>query len=133
MVHETTVKVRFADLDPYDHVNHARYFTYFESARIELLEELGFGMKRLSHEGYQLVLTDLEARFHAPAGLGDILTVHTEVAEVRRATARWRQWATRDGETVMSLEVGAAFLSSDGRPTRMPPGFAEAMKGLSAG
>lgn len=132
MVHETTVKVRFADLDPYDHVNHARYFTYFESARIELLDEIGFGMKKLSADGYQLVLTDLEARFHAPAGLGDLLTIHTEVAEVRRATARWRQRATRNDEMIVSLEVGAGFLSDEGRPRRMPPGFADAMRRLIA-
>jgi acyl-ACP thioesterase len=43
-VHTTSVKVRFYELDPYDHVNHTNYFAYFETARIEYLSELGWGL-----------------------------------------------------------------------------------------
>lgn len=128
MSHTTTIKVRFADLDPYDHVNHARYFTYFESARIELLDEIGFGMTKMRDTGYRLVLTDLQARFHLPAGLGDVLTITTDVIETRRVSARWRQEARRGEDLLVSLEVGAAFVGVDGRPRRMPPGFAEVME-----
>ena len=35
MAHETTIAVRFSELDPYGHVNHAVYLTYFEQARCE--------------------------------------------------------------------------------------------------
>ncbi len=79
MPHRTTVKVRFADLDPYDHVNHARYLTYFESARIEALEEIGFGMDTMKADGIQIVLVELTIRYRRAAGLHDELEIVTWV------------------------------------------------------
>jgi acyl-CoA thioester hydrolase len=123
--HVTTVVVRFGDLDPYDHVNHARYFTYFESARIELLEEIGFGMDRMKQEGIQIVLVEVTASFHSPAVLHDRLQISTEVDEVRRSTTRWRQEARRGTELIATLGVKAAFTDRTGKPIRAPAGFAE--------
>ena len=36
--HRTTIRVRFYELDPYNHVNHSVYVSYFESARVEFVE-----------------------------------------------------------------------------------------------
>lgn len=126
MSHVTTIKVRFGDLDPYDHVNHARYFTYFESARIEMLDEMGFGMDVMKRMGFQIVLVEVTAGFHRAAELHDVLQIETEVLEVKRATTRWRQIARRSGDVVTTLEVRAAFTDLDGRPSRPPEGFAPA-------
>lgn len=126
MPHVTTIVVRFADLDPYDHVNHARYLTYFESARIEMLDEMGYGMAAMKRDGFQIVLVELTARFHAPATFHDRLEITTSVGEIRRSTTSWSQ-AARLGETPMaSLDVKAAFTNREGRPIRAPEGFAAA-------
>jgi YbgC/YbaW family acyl-CoA thioester hydrolase len=126
--HATTITVRFADLDPYNHVNHARYLTYFESARIEMLDEMGFGMDQMQRQGYQIVLVDLTARFHSPATLHDRLVITTSVGEVRRVSSRWTQEAKRVDDLVASIDVTAAFTDLDGRPTRVPDGFAESAR-----
>jgi len=39
--HECIIEVRWADLDSLGHVNNAVYFTYFESARISLIQQHG--------------------------------------------------------------------------------------------
>ena len=126
MPHVTTIVVRFADLDPYDHVNHARYLTYFESARIEMLAEMGYPMDTMKRDGFQIVLVELTAGFHTPATLHDRLEITTTVGEIRRSTTSWAQ-AAQIGETqVASLEVKAAFTNLEGRPIRAPEGFATA-------
>ncbi|GIU92644.1 MAG: thioesterase [Acidimicrobiia bacterium] len=125
MAHTTGLVVRFSDLDPYNHVNHARFLSYFESARIELLEEMGLGMNEMLAMGFQIVLVDLAARFHAPARLGDRIEVTTVVAEVRRATSRWEQIARRGEELLVELSVTAAFTDLEGRPRRPPELFRE--------
>jgi acyl-CoA thioester hydrolase len=130
--HATTIVVRFGDLDPYDHVNHARYFTYFESARIELLEEMGFGMDVMKSQGFQIVLVEVTARFHKPALLHDRLTIETAVLEVGRSTTRWRQQAKRGSELIASLEVRAAFTDAGGAPVRAPAGFSDRALGTPA-
>lgn len=37
------MKVRWSDLDALGHVNNSRFFTFFEQARIEWLEQTGWG------------------------------------------------------------------------------------------
>jgi YbgC/YbaW family acyl-CoA thioester hydrolase len=125
--HHTSIKVRFADLDPYDHVNHARYLTYFESARIELLDEIGFGMDVMKRLGSQIVLVEISAEFRGAAVLHDVLDITTEVIEVKRATTRWRQEARRGDDLIATLDVRAAFTDLTGRPIRPPAGFTEAL------
>lgn len=126
MPHTTTITVRFADLDPYDHVNHARYLTYFESARIEMLDELGYGMDVMKRDGFQIVLVELTAGFHAPATLHDRLDITTTVGETKRSTTHWTQQARKGDTLVASLSVKAAFTDVHGRPIRAPEGFDEA-------
>lgn len=126
MAHSTVVRARFSDLDPYNHVNHARYLSYFEMARVDLLEEMGFSMARLAEMGLQIVLVEANIRYYAPARLGDEVRVTTRVREVRRASTRWSQRAEVGSEPVATIEIKAAFTDPDGRPRRTPEGFAEA-------
>jgi YbgC/YbaW family acyl-CoA thioester hydrolase len=128
--HQTEVKVRFYELDPYDHVNHTSYLGYFEAARVEALEAIGFGMNLMKEAGFQIVVIELNARFLAPAGLHDVLTISTEVAETARASSKWRQEMRRGGELIATLEVRAAFTDMEGAVTRPPPGFVAAMEQL---
>lgn len=127
MTHTTNITVRFSDLDPYDHVNHARYFSYFESARVEMLSTLGFGMNEMKRAGFQIVLVEVNARFHAPAELHDQLTITTEVEEIKRATTRWRQTANRGNDLIASASVQAAFTDFEGKPRRAPQKFLDAV------
>ncbi len=43
-MHSTELKVRFSELDPYGHVNHAVYLNYLEIGRIEALDRAFPGM-----------------------------------------------------------------------------------------
>ena len=128
-VHHTSLKVRFYELDPYDHVNHTNYFSYFETARIEYLAEMGWGMDVMKGNGFQIVVAEIAAKFLAAARFGEVLTIHTWVAEVGRVRSVWEQVMTRgDDEVVARLEVTAAFTDLDGRPRRVPEEFDQALQ-----
>lgn len=43
-VHEKTFSIAWGDMDALGHVNNARYFDYFQEARIDWLRELNIGM-----------------------------------------------------------------------------------------
>ncbi len=126
MKHHTELRVRFYELDPYDHVNHTNYLAYFETARIEYLTDLGWGMDVLKRLGHQLVVVELTARFVSTAGLNDTLTISTEVGEVGRVTSTWHQEMKRGTDLVATLDVKAAFTDLMGRPKRVPTDFKEA-------
>lgn len=122
-VHTTSLKVRFYELDPYDHVNHTNYFSYFETARIEYLTDKGWGLMVLKEQGLQLVVVEIQARFLAAAGYGEELTIHTWVEQAGRVKSTWQQRMLRGDEEVARLTVLAAATDLQGKPRRMPDEF----------
>lgn len=131
-MHTTDVKVRFYELDPYGHVNHTNYLAYFEAARVEFLEEAGFGLLTMQERGWQIVVVELVARFQSAAGLNDVLTIQTRVGEIGRVSSTWHQTMSRHGDPVAELDIKAAITDLAGRPRRLPPEFAAAVGGDSS-
>ncbi|MGH8873020.1 MAG: acyl-CoA thioesterase [Acidimicrobiia bacterium] len=123
-VHTSSVRVRFYELDPYDHVNHTNYFSYFETARIDYLTDMGWGLDRLKEHGWQLVVVELHARFSAAARFGEELVIHTWIEEVGRVKSTWKQMMLRGDEEVARLTLSAAFTDLAGKPRRIPDDFA---------
>lgn len=129
-VFTSSVKVRFYELDPYDHVNHTNYFSYFETGRIEYLTAMGWGLDVLKERGWQFVVVEINARFLAAARYGEELTIHTWVEEAGRVKSTWRQTMLRGEEEVARITVTAAFTDLSGRPRRLPDEFVEHIKSL---
>ena len=128
-----TLKVRFHELDPNGHVNHGVYANYFETARIELLDGLGFGPDVLAERGIHLVVVELRIRFRRPARAGQTLTVETHVQELRRASSWWaQQLLDEDGEVIAEAEVLSTATNRDGRPIRPPQDLADQLATLQA-
>lgn len=130
MAHRFSIRPRFYELDPYNHVNHTAYLQYFEAARVEALAAVGYGLDVMSRAGFQIVLVELTARFFAPATLHEDLVIETHVTEVSRASSRWAQEIRRQEQPIASLDVRAAFTNIEGKLSRPPPGFAEAMSAI---
>lgn len=134
MPHVTTIDVRFAELDPYAHVNHAVYVTYFEVARTEALAAVGLPLDEMARKGYQFVVTELAVRYRRAAEAGDRLTVETEVSSVGRASTRWSQRCLREGpdgvEQMVTADLKVGVTDSHGRPVKPPPWIFEGLQPL---
>lgn len=128
--HITEIKVRFNELDPYGHVNHAQYVSYFEHARTEALEALGIGITDMAARGFQIVVMEIIVNYKKPAVGADVLRVETWVTELRRASTRWRQRILCDGEVYVTIELRAAVTDTNGKPARPAPWMFEAMEPL---
>src|SRR5262245_15403081 len=60
-----TVEVRWGDMDAQGHVNNAVYFTYLESARVELIRKTGYKGKQAGDtEGPALVTNSCDFKRH---------------------------------------------------------------------
>lgn len=127
---ETTIAVRWGELDPYNHVNHATYLTYCEEARIAVLDGIGWDMVTLERAGFRVVVVGIDVAFKRPAGPGDILTVTTTLARLGASESTWRQVISRDGEVLVEATVRAACTDLNGKPVRTPEGFRAALQPL---
>jgi acyl-CoA thioester hydrolase len=137
MVHTTTFRVRFGELDPYNHVNHAVYVAWFEAGRGEALESIGMSLSAMASLGFQIVVTDLSVQYKVSAMGSDEVTVQTWVSEIGGARSTWSQRITRANPEVgtptvlCTAEVRAGCTNSEGRPSRMPPELKTALNRLS--
>ncbi len=125
--HRFDLKVRFYELDPYGHLNHSAYVQFFETGRVELLEEVGLDLEPLAARGYRFVVNRIETSFDRPVRAGETITVETEVVEFRRASSVWRQRLLRGDEVVARQELRAAITSAGGRPVRVPTEVTQAL------
>jgi len=79
------VRVPFFDLDPAGVAWHGRYFQYFELARCELLESVGYGYEDMMRSGIIWPVADTSVRYVQP------LVLNQEVI----VTAYLREWEVR--------------------------------------
>ncbi|MDA3038854.1 MAG: thioesterase family protein [Actinomycetota bacterium] len=128
--HVTSIAVRFNELDPYAHVNHAVYATYFEVARTQALADIGLSIDELARQGFQFVVTELSLRFRKPAVSADVLSVETWLSEIGRASTRWSQRIRRSDELLVEAELKVGVANSLGRATRPTPAMLATLEAL---
>lgn len=128
--HVTRLKVRFNELDPYGHVNHAQYVSYCEHARTEALEAIGLPIEEMAAEGVQVVVMELTVTYKRPAVAGDLLEIDTWITEARRASTRWSQRVRRGDELCVALDIRAGVTDNHGKPIRPPAWLFERMDQL---
>ncbi len=119
------VRVYLEDTDAQGVVYNASYFRFMERARTELLRACGIDHDELrERHGVVLVLSAVEARFRAPARLGDWLYVSAETRDVRGARMGFAQQIRRGdpaGELVCDgLAEVACMDPRAGRARRIP-------------
>lgn len=81
---ETTFRVRYAETDASGVVYHANYIVWFEHGRGEWFWQQGRDYHRdVEERGFIWPVTELSARYVAPARYGDLVTVKTWLKEIK--------------------------------------------------
>jgi acyl-CoA thioester hydrolase len=84
IVFETRHRIRFSDLDPYNHVSTAKYATYFVDHRMEgLRDKIGWDMKTVAALPFMVWVRRLEIDFIRPARADQEITIRSFVREFR--------------------------------------------------
>jgi acyl-CoA thioester hydrolase len=112
--------VAWGDMDYFRHVNNIVFFRYFESARIEYLDRIGFReLGEASSVGP--ILASTECRFRRPLTWPDTVAVGARVTEIRddRFAMAYRLVSRKSGE--VAAEGGGVLVSYDyGREHKVP-------------
>ena len=126
--HLTTLRVYYEDTDFSGFVYHAGHLRFFERGRTEFLRAAGVMQSALHRDGSGVlfVVSRIEVDYLRPAGMDDLLTVATRIAEARGPMVRMSQEIRRDG-TVLSRAAVTVVAVRNGRPTRLPDEVREAM------
>ena len=75
------IKAQFYDLDPMDVVWHGNYVRFFEDARCELLNKIGYNYEEMKDSGYTWPVVDLHIRYVRPITFGQEVIIQTDLVE----------------------------------------------------
>ena len=107
-----TDNVRFADLDPNQHVNNAVYATYFETGRVTLMKDRSYG---LMPEGLAWIMVRLDMHFRAELRWPGTIEMGLGVVEIRPHLGDVRSGGVLGGQM---RRVGAVGDGADRREPR---------------
>jgi len=119
-VHETQVRVRYAETDRMGLLHHANYFVYFEMARTEMLRAKGVAYRDVEDSGALLVIIDIGCKFKRPAYYDDLLTIRTTVERVTHVKIVHRYEVFRGQELLAEGHSTLACVDREGKPRALP-------------
>ena len=110
-----TDNVRFADLDPNQHVNNAVYATYFETGRVTLMKDRSYG---LMPDGLTWIMVKLDMHFRAELRWPGTIEMGLGVSKFGRTSVTFDQVVFSQGKCVASSQsVSVLIDDATRRPT----------------
>src|SRR3954462_529362 len=111
--------VRFADLDPNQHVNNAVYATYFETGRVTLMKDRSYG---LMPDGVTWIMVRLDMHFRAELRWPGTIEMGLGVVKFGRTSVTFDQVVFSEGTCVASAQSVSVLLDEATRkPTPLTP------------
>jgi acyl-CoA thioester hydrolase len=114
-----TDNVRFADLDPNQHVNNAVYATYFETGRVTLVKDRSYG---LMPPGLAWILVRLDIHFRAELRWPGTIEMGLGVSKLGRTSVTFDQVVFSQGRCVASAQAVTVLIEETARkPAPLTP------------
>jgi len=127
--HSLILRVYYADTDFSGVVYHGRYLEFFERGRTEFLRLCDIHHHLLAEAGetqaFAWIVRRMTLDFVAPARIDDVLSVETEITQVRPARILMAQRIVRGEKLLVGAHLEVALINRDGRPRRLPLAFIE--------
>lgn len=130
MIHETQMRVAYADTDPMGVVYYANYLVFFEKARTELMRDIGFRYRDLEiNPGLILPVVHAQLNYHAPARYDDLLLLRTTVTEVGHVRMRFDYQVLRaeDPRPLVDGYTLHAVINRAWKPIKLTPDLRQAL------
>ena len=125
----STLRVRYSETDQMGTFYNSRALEWFECGRTELLRQIGVPYAEMEQRGLLLPLAESHVEYLGRAKYDDLLRITTTATMPGRAHLRFDIQIDHaaSGVPVVRGWTVHAFLGADGKPTRPPAWFLEAL------
>lgn len=120
--HDLELRVRYAETDQMGVVYHANYLVWCEMGRTDFIRRCGVSYAEMERAGISLAVSELSARYHAPARYDDIIRVRTTLGDVRSRMISF-DYLISDAATdkrLVSAETTLISIDRSGKPVALP-------------
>jgi acyl-CoA thioester hydrolase len=117
-----SLKVRFCELDAYNHVNNGVYMFYLDHARDEYFVQAMEPYPEMRGDAIRYVVAHAEIDYRAPAVGGDELEIPGEVSRFGRTSLTFHQQIVRprDRAEIACARTVLVWTDPSGRPIPLP-------------
>lgn len=124
---EIELRVRYAETDQMGVVYHANYLVWCEMGRTDFIRHLGLSYAAMERSGVSLAVSELSARYHAPARYDDLIRVQTTLVDVRSRMIVFEYVIANaeNGTKLVSARTTLISIDRDGKPLALPRAIRE--------
>jgi acyl-CoA thioester hydrolase len=119
LIYTTRIPVRWGDMDAYGHVNNTVYFRYFEQARCEWVEQMGFRVSPQEKTGP--VIINASCTFLAPVNYPATVLIKMYAGEPGRSSVMTWYELFVEGEDRLYAEGAAKTVWMDNATGKSVP------------
>ncbi|MEK9604314.1 MAG: thioesterase family protein [Flavobacteriaceae bacterium] len=134
MIRYTTkaFRVRYTETDQMGFAHHSHYLNYFEMARIEWLNTIGFSYAQLEKQGTVMPVVSAHVNFKSPAYFDDSLRIKLTLNELPTARIKiaYQIIDEQDNEIANGATTLAFLDVKRNRPVRCPNAFLDIIQSL---
>ncbi|MEX1670317.1 acyl-CoA thioesterase [Zhongshania guokunii] len=118
---DVLIKPRWADQDSMGHINHVQYFRYLEEARVDWLDQSGFGEGE-GADNFGLIMAAVGLNFRREWHHGRMLRGKAWVLHIGNSSFSLRQclYSEEGSELVAEGESTLVCVNSEHRPIPLP-------------
>ncbi|MBL00480.1 MAG: acyl-CoA thioester hydrolase [Opitutales bacterium] len=114
------IRVRYAETDRMDVVYHSNYLVWFETARIQMLDQIGMPYSEIEARGLFLPVLTVSAEYKSPARFDDHLEIHLFLKKKPRARMHFDYEVRRGNELLAIGHSSHGFIDCSGKGRRPP-------------
>jgi len=119
----------FYETDQMGIIHHANYIRWFEEARVDFLEQLGYGYAKVTESGIDIVLTGVECDYKSMVRFGDAVSIGITLPEISHVRMRV-EYTVTDANTGDLRSTGATRHCFFDRAAQRPVSLKKALPDL---
>ena len=123
--------VRYYECDRMGITHHSNYIRFMEEARIDWMDQLGYGFERMEAEGVVSPVLAVECHYKHSTTFKDEIAIEVEVAEITTLKIRFR-YTMRVKDTVVCTAESLHCFMENGRPVALEQRFPDFYRILMA-
>ena len=126
-------KVQYYETDRMGITHHSNYIRWMEEARIDFLDQIGFGYARMEADGLISPVLSVSCKYRVSTTFSDEIGILVQVQEFKGVKLQLGYTMRRisDGAVVLTGTTEHAFLNRENKPVRLKKEFPELFRTLS--
>ena len=123
-------EVKYYECDRMGITHHSNYIRFMEEARVDWMDQLGYGFDRMEAEGVVSPVVAVECRYRNPSTFKDLIDIEVKVAETTPLKIVFN-YTMKVGDKLICTATSTHCFLENGRPvslaTRFPELYAKVM------